>query len=171
MGITASAQKVRVMSYNVKNGIGMDGVKNIERVLGILRDFGVHYVTLYAFSTENWKRPPEEINVIMSLLALYIDKCGKELMSRGVRMRVIGDKSALNPTLRKKIDKLVDFVKTYKAKGLAWARIGEDGTVASSFAKFMTEDEMKAILDRAGAEKGDVVFIIADTKNSSVLSS
>ena len=68
---------------------------------------------------------------------------------------------------RKDIDALVEYVKTLGAKGLAWIRLTDDG-IASSFAKFMTEDEMNAILKKAGAEKGDVVFIIADTKNNSV---
>ena len=91
-----------------------EGVKVFERIANTCFDIGVEAVTFYAFSTENWKRPPEEINVIMSLLALYLDKCGKELMARGVRMRVIGDKSALNPTLRKKIDKLENESRHYK---------------------------------------------------------
>jgi undecaprenyl diphosphate synthase len=91
-----------------------EGVKVFERIANTCFDLGLEAVTFYAFSTENWKRPPEEINVIMGLLALYIDKCGKELLSRGVRMRVIGDKSALNPTLRKKIDKLENESRHHK---------------------------------------------------------
>ena len=68
---------------------------------------------------------------------------------------------------RKKIDKLVDFVKTYKAKGLAWARL-VDGQMTSSYAKFLTEEENKAILDRAGAKDGDLVLIVGDEKNTVV---
>ena len=68
---------------------------------------------------------------------------------------------------RKKIDKLADFVKTYKAKGLAWTRLHE-GQVTSSYAKFLTEEEQKAILDRAGAKDGDLVLIVADPKDTVV---
>ena len=72
---------------------------------------------------------------------------------------------------RKEIDGLAEWVKTYRAKGLAWYKIAEDGTVSSSFAKFLTEDEMKAIVDRAGAKNGDVIFVVADASNDTVFAS
>ena len=87
----------------------------------------------------------------------------------GGSVRGVTAKNAVNVYTRKEVDKLTEFVKGIGAKGLAWIRLTDDG-IASSFAKFMTEDEMNAILKKAGAEKGDVVFIIADTKNNSVLS-
>ncbi|MBE6815583.1 MAG: aspartate--tRNA ligase [Ruminococcaceae bacterium] len=90
-------------------------------------------------------------------------------ISGGGSVRGVTAKNAVNVYTRKEIDKLTEFVKGIGAKGLAWIRLTDDG-IASSFAKFMTEDEMNAILKKAGAEKGDVVFIIADTKNNSVLS-
>ena len=71
---------------------------------------------------------------------------------------------------RKKIDKLAEFVKTYRAKGLAWTRM-VDGGVTSSYARFLTEEENKAILDRAGAKDGDLVLIVADAKNETVFAS
>ena len=90
-------------------------------------------------------------------------------ISGGGSVRGVTAKNAVNIYTRKEVDKLTEFVKGIGAKGLAWIRLTDDG-IASSFAKFMTEDEMNAILEKAGAEKGDVVFIIADTKNNSVLS-
>ena len=90
-------------------------------------------------------------------------------ISGGGSVRGVTAKNAVNVYTRKEVDKLTEFVKGIGAKGLAWIRLTDDGT-ASSFAKFMTEDEMNAILKKAGAEKGDVVFIIADTKNNAVLS-
>ena len=86
----------------------------------------------------------------------------------GGSVRGITAKNSFKSLSRKEIDKLTDSVKGNGAKGLAWARIAEDGTVSSSFAKFITEDELKAILDKAGAEAGDVVLIIGDVKNSIV---
>ena len=68
---------------------------------------------------------------------------------------------------RKKIDKLGEFVKTYQAKGLAWARL-LDGKVTSSYQKFLTEEENAAILARAGAKDGDLVLIVGDTKDEVV---
>ena len=87
----------------------------------------------------------------------------------GGSVRAITAKDAVKKLSRKEIDKLTDMVKGLGGKGLAWIRLNPDG-MASSFAKFMTEDEMKAILERAGAKTGDVVLIIADTKTSAVLS-
>ena len=63
---------------------------------------------------------------------------------------------------RKKIDKLVDFAKDYGAKGLAYIAIHEDGTVKSSFAKFMTDDEMKALIEAMGGENRDLLLFAAD---------
>ena len=91
-------------------------------------------------------------------------------IENGGSVRGITAKNAVSTLTRKEIDKLTEFVKGIGAKGLAWARLNEDGSVASSFAKFLTEEENAALLKAAGAEKGDVVLIVADTKNSSVLS-
>ena len=65
---------------------------------------------------------------------------------------------------RKKIDKLVEFVRGYGAKGLAYIAIGEDGTVKSSFAKFMTEEEMSALINAMEGENGDLLLFAADKK-------
>ncbi len=105
-------------------------------------------------------------------LSDIVKDCGFGVFSNTVKdggsVRGITAKNAFNSLSRKEIDKLTDSVKGNGAKGLAWARIAEDGTVSSSFAKFITEDELKAILAKADAEAGDVVLIIGDIKNSIV---
>lgn len=63
---------------------------------------------------------------------------------------------------RKKIDKLVEFAKGYGAKGLAYLAVNEDGTYKSSFAKFMTEDELKALVSAMQGEPGDLLLFAAD---------
>lgn len=63
---------------------------------------------------------------------------------------------------RKKIDKLVDFAKDYGAKGLAYIAIHEDGTVKSSFAKFMTEEQQASLIQAMGGENGDLLLFAAD---------
>ena len=68
---------------------------------------------------------------------------------------------------RKKIDKLVDFAKDYGAKGLAYVAIQPDGSVKSSFGKFMTEEGMKALIEAMGGENGDLLLFAAD-KNQTV---
>ena len=63
---------------------------------------------------------------------------------------------------RKKIDKLVSFAKDYGAKGLAYLAVNEDGTYKSSFAKFMTEEELAALVEKMGGEPGDLLLFAAD---------
>ena len=88
----------------------------------------------------------------------------------GGSVRCINAKGAYSVLTRKEIDKLTEAAKGIGAKGLAYIRMAEDGTYNASFSKFMTEDEMKAILEKSGAEAGDVILIVADSKNSLVLS-
>ena len=82
------------------------GVKVFEHIANTCFDFGLEAVTFYAFSTENWKRPPAEIKTIMNLLARYLEVCGDDLVKREVRFRVLGDKDGLNDNLREKINSL-----------------------------------------------------------------
>ncbi|MBQ8504414.1 MAG: aspartate--tRNA ligase [Clostridia bacterium] len=89
-------------------------------------------------------------------------------LENGGKVAAITAKKAFSVLTRKEVDKLTEFVRGIGAKGLAWARIGEDGTIASSFAKFMTEDEMKAIMNKCGAENGDVILIVADKVNTTL---
>ncbi len=91
-------------------------------------------------------------------------------LEAGGSVRGITAKNAVNTLTRKEIDKLTEMVRGIGAKGLAWVRLNEDGSMASSFAKFMTEDEMAALLEKADAKAGDVVLIIGDGKNATVLS-
>ncbi len=91
-------------------------------------------------------------------------------LEAGGSVRGITAKGAVSTLTRKEIDKLTEMVRGIGAKGLAWVRMNEDGTMASSFAKFLTEDEMNAVLAKADAKAGDVVLIIGDGKNSTVLS-
>jgi aspartyl-tRNA synthetase len=88
----------------------------------------------------------------------------------GGSVRGITAKGAFGVLTRKEVDKLTEFVRGIGAKGLAWARLGEDGTVSSSFAKFLTDDENRALLEKMDAQPGDVVLIVGDTKNALVLS-
>jgi len=71
---------------------------------------------------------------------------------------------------RKEIDSLVEFVKSYRARGLAWLKWAETGDISSSYAKFLSEAENEAIKERMGAEKGDLILIVAD-KNKVVFDS
>ena len=82
----------------------IQGAKAISRVLSAFRDLGVHHVTLYAFSTENWKRPKEEIDVLMDLAYKYVDEVAiKKIKSdEEFSVRFLGDKSRLPERVRNK---------------------------------------------------------------------
>ena len=106
-------------------------------------------------------------------LSDVVKSCGFSVFSGAVEnggsVRAIKADDAAGKLTRKEIDKLTEYVKGIGGKGLAWIRYTEEG-IASSFAKFMTEDEMTAIANAMGAKTGDVVMIIADTNNNKVLS-
>ncbi len=80
------------------------GAKIIEKVLTDLREMGIHHVTLYAFSTENWKRSEEEVSGLMNLIYKYLDEVVVEKMNKDPSfcMRFLGDKAALPERLRNK---------------------------------------------------------------------
>ncbi|MCI8844067.1 MAG: aspartate--tRNA ligase [Oscillospiraceae bacterium] len=103
-----------------------------------------------------------------------VKDCGFAVFSDAVKaggsVRLINVDGHAADFPRKKIDKLQEYVKTYRAKGLAWTRLHENN-ITSSYAKFLTEDEQKAILERAGAKDGDLVLIVADPKDEVVFAS
>ena len=76
------------------------GAERVRELVNACPDLGVRYLTLYAFSTENWKRSTEEIMGLMSLFARYIKREAGRMNLEGVRMRVIGDRSRLAPRLQ-----------------------------------------------------------------------
>ncbi len=71
------------------------GVETVERVVRACVKLGIAQLTIYAFSTENWKRPQEEVAGLMRLLVEYFDKKTDQLNEEGVRIQVIGDVEAL----------------------------------------------------------------------------
>ena len=89
------------------------GVKVLKNLVYYAKDMGLKNLTVYAFSTENWKRPQSEINVIMSLLDKLIDDSVDELLSLKVRIRFIGEPNGIAPELLKKIDHVTELSKDY----------------------------------------------------------
>ena len=80
------------------------GAKAVAGIFKIFREYDIHHLTLYAFSTENWKRPKEEVDALMELLYRYIDEyvLGAIAKERDICVKFIGDKSALSEKLRNK---------------------------------------------------------------------
>jgi len=91
-----------------------EGSSSVRAVLKAAADFGVKYLTLYAFSTENWKRPQEEVDFLMELFAQTIDNEIEELMENSVKLRFLGRLSRLSPLLQNKIKESMERTKNNK---------------------------------------------------------
>jgi undecaprenyl diphosphate synthase len=87
------------------------GTENLRRVIRATVEFGIKYLTIYAFSTENWGRPPEEVRGLMYILEDVIDRELNELSSEGVQLRHIGRLERLAPALQEKVLDAIDVTK------------------------------------------------------------
>ena len=84
----------------------VQGAKNVERICEDAWNMGIKYLTVYAFSTENWKRSKDEVNALMTLLRNYMKTCVKTAKKNHMCVRVIGDKTGLAPDIQKSIENL-----------------------------------------------------------------
>lgn len=82
------------------------GAKNVETIIEAADDLGIRYVTYYAFSTENWKRPEKEVKKLMNLLRDYLKTAIKKANKNNIRMRIIGDRSGLAEDLQAQIERV-----------------------------------------------------------------
>ena len=87
------------------------GVEAVRRTLRACRDLGIHYLTLYAFSTENWKRPVTEVRGLMRLLESTLDRPAAELTEHGVRFNAIGELAGLPRQVRRSLQRVADATK------------------------------------------------------------
>lgn len=85
------------------------GCENLEKICSMAKELGVKYLTVYAFSTENWKRSKEEVDGLMKLFRNYMKKCLKISAENKMRVRVIGDPRAFDEDLQQKIKELEEF--------------------------------------------------------------
>jgi undecaprenyl diphosphate synthase len=81
-----------------------EGVEALRRAVEAAGDLGVPYLTVFGFSTENWRRPPEEVSALLDLLRLYVNRDLERLAEEGVRVRVIGARDNLAPDLLRMIE-------------------------------------------------------------------
>lgn len=88
------------------------GAENVERICREAWDIGIKYLTVYAFSTENWTRPQEEVSVLMKLFESYIKSTFKTAPKNNMRVRFIGDLTRFSPELRESMKSLEDFTST-----------------------------------------------------------
>lgn len=89
----------------------MQGAKNVETICRAAYDMGIEYITMYAFSTENWKRPQEEVDALMKLLESYLVNCVKIANKNNMSVKIIGDVTGLSESFQKKIVELEEKTK------------------------------------------------------------
>ncbi len=89
------------------------GAETFRTIATYCKDIGIEYLTVYAFSTENWKRPAEEVSAIMSLLEKYLYEAIERMERDKVKMKFFGDTSVLSPKLRGLIDRTTEISTHY----------------------------------------------------------
>ncbi len=93
-----------------------EGANNLKRIVDDCNKIGLKYLTVYAFSTENWSRPKSEVDTLMSLLKEFLRDADKTLSGKNIRIRVIGEKAGLSDSIVKEINRVVE--KSEKNTGL-----------------------------------------------------
>ncbi len=142
------------------------GAAIIEDILLTLKEMGVHYVTLYAFSTENWKRPREEVDTIMNLIYKYLDDVVIDRIKKDkdFSMRFLGDKNALPEKLRNKCIEVEEMARDRSfVCNLALNYGGRDDIVhaAAQVARLglpMTEENLSKFTYTAGTPDPDLII-------------
>ena len=136
------------------------GADALDRVMHWCKEAGIEYLTVYAFSTENWKRSKDEVSGLMKLLSHFIHAKEKELVANGVRFRVIGRREDLSKKLQKEISALEE-----KTAGGAFTLVvalsyGSRDEIVRAAMKFKgsTEEEFAACLDTAGMPDPDLII-------------
>ena len=94
-----------------RNAGHVQGAKTVEKICEEAWRIGIKYLTVYAFSTENWKRPQSEVDALMKLLGDYLKNCIETANKNDMRIRVIGDKTGLSQELCEKINELEEMTK------------------------------------------------------------
>ena len=126
----------------------IQGAKAVEDICEVAHNMGIKYLTVYAFSTENWNRPKEEVDALMKLLRNYMKNCLKRASKNNMCVRVIGEKSRLDDDIRKSINELEEATKdnTGLHFTIAINYGGRDELVRATrkVAKKIAEGELKA---------------------------
>ena len=148
------------------------GARNVETVCQAAHDLGVKYVTMYAFSTENWNRPEGEVEALMKLLESYLKNCIKTADKNNMRVRVIGDTTRLSERVQERIRELE--AASAKNDGLnlqiainygsrdemtrAMRRMSEDVAAGKRKPEEITESVFEEYLDTAGIPDPDLLI-------------
>ena len=150
----------------------VQGARNVEDMCEWVWNHGVEYFTVYAFSTENWSRPPEEVKTLMKILRDYMKGSIKRANANNMRVRIIGDRTALDEDIRLSIEKLEEA--TADNTGLKFSiainygsrdeilravkRLAAEAAEGKRDASSITEEDIAAALDTAGYPDPDLLI-------------
>lgn len=100
-------------------GLGhKEGAKTLEKIVRYANKIGIKYITVYAFSTENWKRTEEEVKSLMFLFQSYLNDYARRADSENIKVQFLGDKTALSPAMQKSMKECIE--KTEKNTGITF---------------------------------------------------
>lgn len=148
------------------------GCANLETICDDMKELGVKYLTVYAFSTENWKRSREEVEGLMKLFRNYLKKCIKIAERNKMRVRVIGDITAFDKDIQERIAYLEEFSKKYDELHFQIAlnygsrdeitrgmrRLAQDATEGKITPEEVDEEMVESYLDTAGIPDPDLLI-------------
>ena len=124
-----------------------EGAKTLEKIVRYANKIGLEYITVYAFSTENWKRAEDEIKALMMLLQNYLDEYAKRADTENIKVKILGDISALSEGMQKSINKCMERTKdnTGVTFNIALNYGGRDEILKAikQIAKEVKEDKLK----------------------------
>lgn len=157
------------------------GVETVRVIVRAAGDLGIEYLTLYGFSSENWKRPVEEVNDLMGLLRLFIRRDLAELHQNGVRVRVIGDRDHLDADIVALIDEAEALTRDNdKLKLVIAFNYGGQNEIASAARRMayevkagrldpeaITPETVSGFLDTAGLPDPDLIIRTSGEKRLS----
>lgn len=148
------------------------GCANLETICDDMKELGVKYLTVYAFSTENWKRSREEVEGLMKLFRNYLKKCIKIAERNKMRVRVIGDITAFDKDIQEQIAYLEEFSKKYDELHFQIAlnygsrdeitrgmrRLAQDAAEGKITPEEVDEEMVESYLDTAGIPDPDLLI-------------
>ena len=150
----------------------VQGAKNVETICEAAYKMGIQYLTVYAFSTENWSRPQDEVAALMKLLRNYMKTCLKTAEKNRMCVRVLGDKSRLDEDIRTRIQELEEATKNNDGLHFQIAinyggrdeivravkKIAEEAEAGRLKSHKITEERMSGFLDTAGLPEPDLLI-------------
>jgi undecaprenyl diphosphate synthase len=144
------------------------GAENIRPIIQRFADYGVQYLTLYAFSTENWDRPNDEVKGLMRLLSRFLKRETSHLHENGIRLIHLGDLSPLKPNLQKEVRDAIALTRDNQKMTLAIAfNYGGRAEIVEAVRRIaaarvpekeITEDLVSAYMTTAGLPDPDLVI-------------